>query len=312
MTAGDSHAHSHGTGDHGHGHDHDEGRSKNQRRLAWTLGLVVVYMFAEIIGGWMANSLALLADAGHMLSDAASLTLSLFALWIAKKPRTDERTFGYYRAEILAALVNGATLGAMAIYIFYEAFRRIGEPPHVQGPLMMGVAIGGLLINLAGLWILHGGKSDNLNIRGAWLHVLGDTLGSVGAIVAGALIWTVGWHWVDPVASIVIALLILYSSWELLRETVSVLMESAPGHIDVDEVRAAIVEVEGVEEVHDLHVWSITSGMVSLSAHVVVDGVDEYGGCLKRIREMLDDEFGIGHTTIQIEPAGYTHERLPI
>lgn len=308
MTAGDSHAHSHGT----HVHGHDESRSKNQRRLAWTLGLVVVYMFAEIIGGWMANSLALMADAGHMLSDAASLAMSLFALWIAKKPRTDERTFGYYRAEILAALVNGTTLGAMSIYIFYEAFQRFGEPPQVQGPLMMGVAIGGLFINLAGLWILHGGKSDSLNVRGAWLHVLGDTLGSVGAIVAGALIWTVGWNWVDPVASIIIAVLILYSSWELLRETVAVLMESAPGHIDVDEVRGAIVECDGVEEVHDLHVWSITSGMVSLSAHVVVDDAVAYSACLKEIRQMLDDEYGIGHTTIQIEPSDYEHERLPI
>jgi cobalt-zinc-cadmium efflux system protein len=278
----------------------------------WTLGLVVVYMFAEIIGGWLANSLALMADAGHMLSDAASLAMSLFALWIAQKPRTDEQTFGYYRAEILAALVNGATLGAMSIYIFYEAFQRFGESPAVQGPLMMGVATGGLFINLAGLWILHGGKSDNLNIRGAWLHVLGDTLGSVGAIVAGALIWTVGWNWVDPVASIIIAVLILYSSWELLRETVAVLMQAAPGHIDVDEVRGAIIECEGVEEVHDLHVWSITSGMVSLSAHVVVDDVVEYAECLKNIRQMLDDEYGIGHTTIQIEPSGYEHERLPI
>lgn len=310
MTAGDSHSHSHGAHDHGHGHG--ESRSKNQRRLAWTFVLVVVYMFAEIIGGWLANSLALMADAGHMLSDAASLAMSLFALWIANKPRTDERTFGYYRAEILAALVNGATLVAMSIYIFYEAFQRFGEPPQVQGPLMMGVAIGGLFINLAGLWILHGGKSDSLNVRGAWLHVLGDTLGSVGAIVAGALIWTVGWNWVDPVASIIIAVLILYSSWELLRETVAVLMESAPGHIDVDEVRGAIVECDGVEEVHDLHVWSITSGMVSLSAHVVVDDVVAYSACLKEIRQMLDDEYGIGHTTIQIEPSDYEHERLPI
>jgi cobalt-zinc-cadmium efflux system protein len=310
MTAGDSHSHSHGAHDHGHGHG--ESRSKNQRRLAWTFVLVVVYMFAEIIGGWLANSLALMADAGHMLSDAASLAMSLFALWIANKPRTDERTFGYYRAEILAALVNGATLVAMSIYIFYEAFQRFGEPPQVQGPLMMGVAIGGLFINLAGLWILHGGTSDSLNVRGAWLHVLGDTLGSVGAIVAGALIWTVGWNWVDPVASIIIAVLILYSSWELLRETVAVLMESAPGHIDVDEVRGAIVECDGVEEVHDLHVWSITSGMVSLSAHVVVDDAAEYSACLKEIRQMLDDEYGIGHTTIQIEPSDYEHERLPI
>lgn len=305
-------AHSHG---HSHGIDAEAGpgsRKKNQRRLAWTLGLVVIYMFAELIGGWLANSLALLADAGHMLSDAASLAMSLFALWIARKPPTDERTFGYYRAEILAALVNGATLGAMAIYIFYEAFMRFAEAPEVKGPLLLGVAAGGLVINLAGLWILHGGASENLNVRGAWLHVLGDTLGSIGAMVAGILIWTVGWHWVDPVASVIIALLILYSSWELLAETVSVLMESVPGHIDVDDVRDVIMEVDGVVGVHDLHVWSITSDLVSLSAHVEVEGLDDYSLCLRSLRTRLAEQFGIRHTTIQIEPAGYEHDRVHI
>jgi cobalt-zinc-cadmium efflux system protein len=308
MTADHSHGHDHGGG---HAHDHGE-RSANEKRLLATFVLVTIYMVAEFVGGWLANSLALLADAGHMLSDAASLALSLFALWIARKPPTDEQTFGYYRAEILAALVNGTTLGAMSIYIFYEAYQRIGEPPAVQGPLMMAVAVGGLFINLAGLWILHGGADDNLNVRGAWLHVLGDTLGSVGAIVAGGLIWQFGWNWVDPVASVIIGVLILYSSWELLKETVAVLMQAAPGHIDVDEVRNTMMAVEGVEEVHDLHVWSITSGMVSMSAHVVVDGLDDYTTCLETLRNTLDDEFDITHTTIQVEPPDYEHERLHI
>lgn len=303
-----AHSHAHG----GHAGGHHESRSANQRRLAWTLGLVVIYMFAEFVGGYMANSLALLADAGHMLSDAASLSLSLFAIWIARKPPNDDRTFGYYRAEILAALVNGATLGAMSVYIFWEAVARIGEPPAVQGPLMMGVAVGGLFINLAGLYILHGGADENLNVRGAWLHVLGDTLGSVGAIVAGALIWAYGMHWVDPAASILIGILILYSSWELLAETVSVLMESAPGHIDVDEVRDTMMSVDGVVGVHDLHVWCITSGLVSLSAHVEVGELDEYSVCLETIRRELADEFGIRHTTIQIEPESFDHERIHI
>ena len=305
---GHSHAHGHAHGG-GGSHAHGDERAANQKRLAWTLGLVVVYMFAEVVGGWLANSLALLADAGHMLSDAASLGMSLFALWIAGKPPTDERTFGYYRAEILAALVNGATLGAMSIFIFWEAYKRLGEPPSVQGPLMMAVATGGLVINIAGLFILHGGKSDNLNVRGAWLHVLGDTLGSVGAIVAGGLIWGWGLYWVDPLASIVIGLLILYSSWELLKETVAVLMESAPGHIDVDEVRNAIKEVDDVVGVHDLHVWTITSGLVSLSVHVDVEEIDDYGRCLAALRKMLSEKFGIEHSTIQIEPVEYEHER---
>ena len=311
MTAGPGHAHGHDHGEGAHVHD-PETRDANERRLIVTLVLVTLYMVAEFVGGWLSNSLALLADAGHMLSDAASLGLSLFALWIARKPPTDDRTFGYYRAEILAALVNGTTLGVMAIYIFYEAYQRIGEPPAVQGPLMMGVAIGGLAINLASLWILHGGTDDNLNIRGAWLHVLGDTLGSVGAITAGALIWQFGWNWVDPVASVLIGVLILYSSWELLKETVAVLMEAAPGHIDVDEVRDAMMRVERVEEIHDLHVWSITSGLVSLSAHVVVDSLDDYELCLNTLRETLEDEFDISHTTIQVEPPDYEHEQLRI
>jgi len=304
-----THPHSHGTEG---AAAHDRGRSDNQRRLAWTLALVVVYMFAELVGGYLANSLALLADAGHMLSDAASLSLSLFALWIARKPPDDERTFGYYRAEILAALVNGATLGAMSIFIFWEAVARFGEPPAVQGPLMMGVAVGGLFINLAGLYILHGGADENLNVRGAWLHVLGDTLGSVGAIVAGGLIWAFGIHWVDPAASVLIGLLILYSSWELLAETVSVLMEFSPGHIDVDEVRNTMMAVDGVVGVHDLHVWSITSGLISLSAHVEVGELDDYSVCLETLRETLADEFGIRHTTIQIEPESFDHERIHI
>jgi cobalt-zinc-cadmium efflux system protein len=265
-------------------------------------------MVAEVVGGILTNSLALLADAGHMLSDAASLALALFAMWIAQRPPTAERTYGYYRAEILAALFNGASLVAISVYIFYEAYQRFAEPPEVTGPLMMGIAVGGLVINLIGLWLLHGGRADNLNVRGAWLHVLGDTLGSVGAIGAGALIWAFGWNWADPLASVIIAVLILFSAWNLLKESVAVLMEGAPGHIDVDDVRDAIRGVEGVQAVHDLHVWTISSGLVSLSAHVDVASLDNYAHLLGHLRHMLDDEFGIGHSTIQIEPEEYEHE----
>jgi cobalt-zinc-cadmium efflux system protein len=293
---------------HGHDHGHDHGRAKNRKRLAWTLGLVIIYMIAEVVGGILTNSLALLADAGHMLSDAASLALALFAMWIAQRPPNAERTYGYYRAEILAALFNGATLAAISVYIFYEAWQRLAAPPEVTGPLMMGIAVGGLVINLIGLWLLHGGRSESLNVRGAWLHVLGDTLGSVGAIGAGALIWAFGWNWADPLASVIIAVLILFSSWNLLKESVAVLMEGAPGHIDVDEVRDAIRSVDGVQAVHDLHVWTISSGLVSLSVHVDVDSLDNYAAMLGQLRAMLDDEFSIGHTTIQIEPEDYEHE----
>src|SRR5690606_26250496 len=268
---GAGHGHAHG----GHSHGGSYG-AKHRKRLALTFGLVTIYMVAEVIGGLLTNSLALLADAGHMLSDAAALALSLFAIWIAQKPATPKHTYGYYRTEILAALVNGATLVAIAIFIFVEAFQRFGEPPEVQGPLMMGVATGGLLINLLGLWILNSGRGESLNVQGAWLHVLTDALGSVGAMTAGGLIWAFGWQWADPVASVTIAMLVVYSAWALLKETVAVLMEGAPGHIGVDEVRGAVRGVPGVQAVHDLHVWTITSGMVAMSGHVVV-GEEHFG-----------------------------------
>ncbi|MEX2534305.1 MAG: cation diffusion facilitator family transporter [Trueperaceae bacterium] len=292
---------------HSHRHGLDQrdgaaGRGRRHRgRLTWVLALVLLYMVAEVIGGLLANSLALLADAGHMLSDAGALTLSLFAIWVSRKPPTSEHTYGYYRTEILAALVNGATLVAISGYIFYEAFRRIGDPPAVQGGLMLSVALGGLLINVAGLLILNGGRNDNLNVRGAWLHVLTDTLGSLGAIAAGALIWAFGWHWADPSVSVLIALLVLYSAWGLLKETVNVLLEGAPGHIDVDAVRARILGCSGVDAVHDLHVWTITSGMPALSAHVVVRNEHFRQETLRRVRVCLQDNFGIDHVTIQLE-----------
>ena len=295
---GSGHAHGHS-----HGHNHGGQRGANRRRLTWTLVLISGYMIAEVIGGILSGSLALLADAGHMLSDAGALALALFALWIATRPATPSRTYGYYRTEILAALANGATLVAIAIYIFVEAYHRLGEPPEVQGGLMMGIALGGLLVNLAGLWIMHGGRDEGLNMRGAWLHLIADALGSVGALAAGALIWKWGWNWADPVASVLIGLLVLGSSWALVKESVAVLMEGAPAHIDVDEVRNAIRGVDGVEAVHDLHVWTITSGFDALSAHVVLaDAALPHGKLLAELRTALHDRFGIDHITIQIEP----------
>jgi cobalt-zinc-cadmium efflux system protein len=288
-----------------HDHDHRHGRSGNRRRLALALALAAGYMVAEVVGGLLTNSLALLADAGHMLSDVAALALSLFAVWIAERPPTARRTYGYYRAEILAALANGATLTAVSLFIFVEAYHRLRQPPEVMGPGMLAVAVGGLAVNLIGLWLLHGGRGESLNVHGAWLHVLTDALGSVGAIVAAALIWAFGWAWADPVASVLIGLLVIYSSWRLLAESAAVLMESAPRGIDVDEVRRAMQGVPGVLAVHDLHVWSITTGLDCLSAHVVADGSHPHAALLKALRDTLHERFGIDHLTIQVEPEGF-------
>lgn len=293
---------------HGHGrHPHAHGPGPDiQRRLWIVLALVVLYMGAELAGGILSGSLALLADAGHMFSDAGSLGLALFAMWFAARPAPPARTYGYHRAEILAALAHGGTLVAVAIFVFVEAWERFRDPPAVEGGLLMAIALGGLVINLAGLWILHGGRDQNLNVKGAWLHVLTDALGSLQAIVAGALILAFGWNLADPIASVLIGVLVAYSAWRLTREAVAVLMEGVPGHLDIDEVRGAMLRVEGVAGVHDLHVWTITSGFVALSAHVVpAESAPGGAGVLGRLTHELEHRFGIGHTTIQIEPAGF-------
>ncbi|HEX7049001.1 MAG TPA: cation diffusion facilitator family transporter [Longimicrobiales bacterium] len=297
---------------HGHGHGHGWRGERDRKRLTIVLGLAAGYMVAEAIGGWLTGSLALLADAGHMLTDVAALGISLFAVWIAARPAPARRTYGYYRTEILAALVNGAVLVAVSVYIFIEAVRRLAAPPDVHGAPMLGIALGGLIVNLIGLRVLGGGHGESLNIRGAWLHVLMDTLGSVGAVAAGVLIWAFRWNWTDPVASMAIGVLVLHSSWRLLRETVAVLMEAAPGHIDVDEVREAITAIPGVISVHDLHIWTITSGLVSLSAHVVVRHRPRRGTLLQRIRTLAHDRFGIEHVTVQIEPEDFEERRSGI
>jgi cobalt-zinc-cadmium efflux system protein len=258
-------------------------------------------MLAEVAGGWLTGSLALLADAGHMLSDVAALGLSLCAIRIARRPPTPTRTWGYHRTEILVALVNGATLLAISIYIAAEALRRLSAPPAVDAPAMMAVAGGGLLFNLIGMQLLAGGRDHSLNVRGAWLHVATDALGSLQTIVAGGLIWWLGWRWADPVASLLIAALVIYSSWMLLRDAVAVLMEGVPRHLDVVEVREALAGVPGVVGVHDLHVWTITSGREALSAHLVVEEASPRGGTLEQVRDTLAGRFGIRHVTVQLE-----------
>jgi cobalt-zinc-cadmium efflux system protein len=238
-----------------------------------------------------------------MVSDAASLGLALAAMWLAKRPRTAAHTYGYHRAEILAALANGVTLVIIAVFILREAWVRFHAPPVVNGTLMVVVATGGLLVNLAAVWILHGGRHESLNIRGAWLHVIADTLGSVQAIIAGVLIWAFGWSWVDPVASVVIGVLVVWSSWTLLRDSVNVLLEAAPGSLDTREIERALCASRGVVGVHDLHVWTITSGFVALSAHVEV-GRDAPPNILWQLRQTLESQFGVQHSTLQLEGPG--------
>nr|MBA3673069.1 cation transporter [Gemmatimonadaceae bacterium] len=243
----------------------------------------------------------LLADAGHMLSDVAALSLSLFASWISRRPPTPSRSYGFYRTEILAALVNGATLIAISVWVFIEAWRRISSPPDVAGGTVMSIAAGGLVINLLGMWVLSGGREANLNVRGAWLHVATDALGSVGTIIAGAAVAFLGWAWADPAASVAIALLVCWSSLALLKESVEVLMEGTPTGIDPDLVRESLAAVPGVRAIHDLHIWSITSGRVSLSAHVDVDGSRPDRDVLPDLCVGLRERFDITHVTLQLE-----------
>jgi cobalt-zinc-cadmium efflux system protein len=284
--------------------DHQDAASASegqQRRLTLALALAASYMLAEVAGGLWTGSLALLADAGHMLSDVFALSLSVFAFRLARRPATPQQTYGHHRTEILAALVHGLLLVGVSVYILREAFERIEAPREILGGPMLAIATGGLLVNLTALWILSEGRHHNLNVRGAWLHVMSDALGSVAAIAAGGLIWTFGWSWADPVASLVIAALIVYSAWTLLGEVVGVLMEWAPSHIDVPEVERSIAALPGVLAVHDLHIWTISSGRISLSGHVVSEEEHDHVKLLQKVTDLLHQRFDISHATIQIE-----------
>ncbi len=282
-----------------HGHDHS--RHVSQRLLGIVLGLTFVYMIAEIVGGLLANSLALLSDAGHMFTDVAALGLSFLAMRFASRPATTRKTYGFYRIEILAALLNGVTLIALSLFILVEAVARLRAPEEVDGRMLVVVSTGGLAINLIAAWLLARGQRESLNIRGAFLHVMGDLLGSAAAIGAGLLILWRGWTWADPAFGILISLLIVINAWRLVVDAVNILLEGAPAHIDAGAVEASIREVRGVRDVHDLHIWTITSGRHSLTAHVVIGDPAESYRILREMREMLESRFGLDHTTIQIE-----------
>jgi cobalt-zinc-cadmium efflux system protein len=296
-----------------HDHGHAHAGQANRRRLGIALALAASYMAVEVVGGLITGSLALLADAGHMLSDVAALGLALFASWMAGRPSGRRWTYGLARVEILAALAQGVALVLVAVLVAIEAIERLGAPQAVMGAGMLMIAAGGLAVNLTGLWILNPGRESSLNMRGAWLHVMSDALGSVGAIAAGALIWAFGWSWADPAASLLIAALIVFSAWHLLRDTVDVLMEAAPRHLDPDQIEQALSELSGVAQVHDLHVWSIGSAGVSLSCHLVDENDPLSPELLSDAYLLLGDRFGIAHATIQIEPkrlAGQTPQSL--
>lgn len=298
MDGPDSPPHSHARG--GPGHDH---RSASRRSLIFSLVLISGYMVAEIVGGLISGSLALLADAGHMVTDAAAIGLALMALWISGRPASIERTFGFQRTEVLAAMLNALGLWLIAAWIFFEASRRFQDSPEVSGGLMLGIGAVGLAVNLAAAWVLHRSAGLSLNVEGAYLHVVADLLGSVVVVAASVLIIGFGWNIVDPVFSVIIGVLILFSSWRLLSKVVHVLMEGTPAHLDLHQLCGRLEELEGVTGVHDIHAWSITTGYEALSAHVTADTavMTNPNQVLDRLRDIASTEFGIAHVTIQLE-----------
>jgi len=276
-------------------------RHDHTQRLKWALAISAGYFFAELIGGFMTNSLALLSDAGHMLSDIAALGLSMFAFHIAKRPATLSSTYGYHRVEILAALFNGLALWLIVGIILAAAYNRLFRPPEVHSYGLIIVATLGLIVNIVAGVILYASHHHSLNMRGAFLHVVSDALGSVGAIGAGLIMLFTDWYLADPLISIFISALILYSSWSLVKESVAVLMQTVPKGIRLEDVRQTIEEVDGVSKVHDLHVWAVTSDIFTLSAHAVVENGGDFHEVLNSIEDTLKERFNIEHTTIQLE-----------
>jgi cobalt-zinc-cadmium efflux system protein len=285
--------------------------AQNRRALQITFALTFSYFIVEGVGGILTNSLALLADAAHMLTDVFGLGLALFATWIGQKPATPAKTYGFYRAEILAALANAVVLFFISFYILYEAYYRFKSPPEVASLPMMMIAVVGLGVNLAGMWILRSGAKDSLNVQGASLEVVSDALGSIGVIIAGLIMLFTGWYYADPIFSVLIGLFILPRTWKLLMQAVNVLLEGTPAHINLATVEREILRVKGVEKLHDLHVWTITSGIEALSTHVVLaESCDPKDGdrVLEQLGSLLKEKCGIDHSTIQIEKSS-RHEK---
>ncbi len=287
----------------GHNHAHTPA-GRNKRRLAIVLGLTSLYLVAEVIGGWLTHSLALLADAGHMLTDVAGLGLALLAIRFAESPATPERTYGYYRVEILAALTNAIVLIGISLYILYEAYERFRNPPQVQSTGMLLIAAVGLVINIIGIFILRAGSEESLNMKGAYFEVLSDLLTSVGVIIASIIMLTTGWYYADPIISAGIGLFILPRTWMLMRDAVGVLLEGTPSDVNVAAVRKSIESLPGVAGVHDLHVWSLTSGVNAMSVHTVLSDGASHDAVLVAVQKCVKADFKLAHTTVQVESKG--------
>ena len=281
---------------------------QNKRQLAIVFALTAGYLAVEVIGGLITGSLALLADAAHMLTDVGGLGLALFAIRFAERPATPERTYGFYRVEILSAVANAVVLILVSVYILFEAYERFRNPPAVESLGMLGVASVGLVVNVVGMLLLRRGSAESLNLKGAYFEVLSDLLSSLGVIAAGAIMWATHWYYADPLFSAAIGLFILPRTWSLLREAVGVLLEGTPSDVNVAGLRAAIAEVRGVAGVHDLHVWSLTSGLNAMSAHAVLSAGASHDEVLRAVQTLVTTTFNIRHATIQVESAG--HEEL--
>ncbi len=293
----------------GHAHGGQSAAGKNKKNVAIVLGLTSLYLAAEVVGGLWTGSLALLADAGHMLTDVAGLALALLAIWFAEKPATPERTYGYYRFEILAALTNAVVLIGISLYILYEAYERFKNPPEVQSAGMLIIAAVGLVINIFGMYILRSGSKENLNMKGAYFEVLSDMLTSIGVIIAGIIMLTTGWYYADPLISAGIGLFILPRTWTLLKESVGVLLEGTPTDVNLENLRESLTKIEGVAGIHDLHVWSLTSGVNAMSVHAVLMSDDQHDAVMKRVHDFVTKNFKISHVTVQTECEGYAeHE----
>lgn len=314
------------TGGHAHDHHHHHlpdartvarmqprERAKERRSLILTLCVTSTIMVLEAVGGWLSGSLALQADAGHMLTDASALVLAILAISFAMRPADLRRTYGFYRMEILAALANGVLLLFIAGWIVWEAIARFGNPEAIDVRVMAGIAAIGLLANVVGLLLLHKRSHSSLNVRGAYLHVLGDALSSVGVLIAACIIWLTGWTTIDPLVSVVIAAVIVWGAVRLVRESVDVLLEAVPSHLDLAEVLHVMELQEGVSHIHDLHIWTISSGMHALSAHVVVESCDigRNDEILARLRKVLRERFDLDHATLQIETPEHCKQLEP-
>ncbi|WET11343.1 MULTISPECIES: cation diffusion facilitator family transporter [unclassified Pseudomonas] len=288
------------------GHNHAQVRAGHERPLWIALGLTSSFMIAEVIGAFITGSLALLSDAAHMMTDALAMAISLVAIQIAKRPADRKRTFGYARFEILAAAFNALLLFAVAFYILFEAYQRLQAPAQIQSTGMLVIAVLGLLVNLISMRLLRAGSGESLNVKGAYLEVWSDMLGSVGVIIAAVVIMLTGWGWVDSVVAAAIGFWVLPRTWVLLKESMNVLLQGVPDGIDIDSVEQAIRGVPGVKDVHDLHIWALTSGKNVLSSHLVADavpGVEQQ--VLAQVTQLLHEQFDISHVTLQVEGEGF-------